>query len=137
MSELWASAPGSPYPCRPLVIGLALGTGLLDRRIRERVARMVRNGFVDEVATLLGKGYSPNLPSMSAVGYREVAAHVEGTLDLDEAVERTVRSTCRYARRQLRWFRADRRVTWFGADDLDRLHREVVAMWERARGGTQ
>ena len=78
---------------------------VLDERIRQRVGEMVDGGLVDEVARLIRDGYRPGDPGMNAVGYREVADHLDGGMTLREAAERIRVATRRYARRQDTWFR--------------------------------
>ncbi len=77
----------------------------MDRRIDERVRRMVDRGLVDEVRGLLAGGYDESDPGMSGTGYREMARYLKGRVSLDEAVEEIAHNTRRYARRQLTWFR--------------------------------
>ena len=74
-SELETAAP-PPY--RILKIGLDLPRPLLHERIDRRVHEMVAAGLVEEMASLLDAGYSPDLPSLSSLGYREIAAHLRG-----------------------------------------------------------
>ncbi len=131
MTELWRSSPGRPYPCRALVLGLSPGLADLDRRIAARVHTMMEIGLVEEVQDLLRKGYSADLPSMSAVGYREVEAYIRGAFTEKETIERTIRSTCRYARRQLRWFRADARIRWLESTRPADAVGEVRRAWDR------
>jgi tRNA dimethylallyltransferase len=74
-------------------------------RCDARVAGMVREGVLDEVARLARRDLDSVLPVMKAVGYRWFAAHVNGGLTLDEAVNATAQDTRRYAKRQMTWFR--------------------------------
>jgi tRNA dimethylallyltransferase len=96
-----AEAPGLPG----LVVVLDLPRDEMDRRIDERVSGMVARGLVDEVRGLLQAGHSEGSPGLTGTGYREVAAHLRGDATLEEALEEIRRSTRRYARRQLTWFR--------------------------------
>ncbi|GAG84568.1 unnamed protein product, partial [marine sediment metagenome] len=67
----------------------------------------------EEVKALLTKGYRENLISMEALGYREVIQFLEGKMHLEETKGRIKLDTHHYARRQLTWFRKDKRITWF------------------------
>jgi tRNA dimethylallyltransferase len=97
-------------------IGLRPPLDVLDRRIADRVAAMAAAGFVDEVRRLVdARGLGPT--AGQALGYREVAAALQAGTDIDEALEETVRRTRTFARRQLRWFRRDPRVTWDDGED--------------------
>jgi tRNA dimethylallyltransferase len=69
----------------------------------------------DAVRALLARGYSPDLPSMSGIGYREMLEVLDGRLELSDAVARFKLATHSYARRQLTWFRRDQRITWLDA----------------------
>jgi tRNA dimethylallyltransferase len=71
--------------------------------------------LVDEVKRLLAAGYSPDLPSMSSVGYRQVIMYLNGEISLAEAKERMRFSTHRYIRQQYTWFRRDPALRWLDA----------------------
>jgi tRNA dimethylallyltransferase len=79
---------------------------------------MMAAGLVDEVRGLLAMGYSPGLPSMSGIGYREVCQHLAGEIDLAAAVARIKTATHRLARQQATWFRWDApRIRWLAAGE--------------------
>jgi tRNA dimethylallyltransferase len=101
-------------------IGLTLPRSILYDQIAGRVARMVREGWVEEVAGLLARGVSPDSPAFQAIGYRQIVQSFEGEWSLDQAIEETVKATRRFAKRQETWFRKEPDVTWFSAQDLDR-----------------
>jgi tRNA dimethylallyltransferase len=116
-----------------LVIGLTQERSELYRRIDARVDDMVQRGLVEEVQQLLEKGYSPLLPSMSGIGYRQIAQFLQGVMTLPEAVDRIRYETHRLARHQYAWFRLnDMRIRWF---DVTRTKREasIVALDEIKR----
>ena len=105
-------------PYNSLMLGLTLERKALYHRIDRRVEAMVDGGWPQEVARLLAIGYSTDLPSMSGLGYREMAAYLSGELSLQEAVERIKTATHRFARSQYAWFRlSDPRIHWLEADD--------------------
>ena len=89
---------------------------------------MFAAGFVEEVAGLLREGLAEGRTAARAIGYPEVAAYLRGELTLEEAVERTVTATRRFARRQDAWFHKDPRVVWVGYDDPERLDRALAAV---------
>jgi tRNA dimethylallyltransferase len=100
---------------RVRVAGIRIERGILAHRIGERVLAMLRAGWLDEVRLLLERGYGGWLTATQAIGYAELAEHLEGRLSLDEAAERTVKRTKELARRQMSWFRRDPRIRWFDA----------------------
>ncbi len=99
--------------------GMRMDRALLYRRIEERVDRMITAGLVDEVRELERRGYARELNALNTFGYREVFDHLDGELDLAETAAQIKMGTRRYAKRQLTWFRKDRRVTWIDAGEND------------------
>jgi tRNA dimethylallyltransferase len=112
-----ASTPPAshPWPGRVALLGVNRPRGVLDARIAERSARMFANGLLDEAHALAALGYGPGLPALSGHGYREALAVLAGELDLEDAVAITTRHTRQYAKRQMTWFRRDRRIIWLDA----------------------
>ena len=75
---------------------------------------MFANGFLDEVKGLLARGYSPALPTMSAIGYRECVRVVNGELNEEQAKVEIRRATRIFVRRQANWFKeSDPNISWF------------------------
>ncbi len=104
-----------------LLFGIDVPRDVLDDRIARRVDAMFEAGFIDEVSRLLESGVAVDAPSMSSIGYAEIAGHLAGEIALEEAIELTKRATRRLVRRQAQWFRRDDpRITWVhDADDID------------------
>jgi len=104
----------------------------LAARIEQRFARMMELGFLDEVRSLYGRDdLGPELPSIRAVGYRQLWDHLAGRCDLDEAIRRAVAATRQLAKRQLTWLRAEPGAGWYeplDPADLRRL-RARVRQW--------
>lgn len=95
-------------------IGLTMERALLYARIDARVDSMMERELLDEVRLLLASGYSPELPSLSGLGYRHLIDHLKGSYNLEEAVRRIKRDTRRYVQQQYNWFRlADDQIQWF------------------------
>ncbi|HEX2052467.1 MAG TPA: tRNA (adenosine(37)-N6)-dimethylallyltransferase MiaA [Actinomycetota bacterium] len=97
--------------------GLTLPLDELDRRIDRRVDLLIERGWVDEVARLRQEGVRFSPTSLSALGYAQILDHLDGRLPLAQAIAETKQRTRQFARRQLRWFRADPRITWFTDPD--------------------
>lgn len=113
---------------RTVQVGVSIDRDLLESRIAQRVDEMFEAGFVDEVRRLLDEGLAEGRTAARAIGYQQVMAHLAGELTLDEARERTVIATRRFARRQLAWWRNDPRITWVRHDDPDRVEQAVAVI---------
>ena len=102
----------APFNAR--IIGLAVERSVLHRRVLDRLDRMLANGWVKEIETLLEAGYSADDRALSGIGYRQMIAHLAGEYDLDEAVRLTAVATNRLIRHQNNWFKqGDTRINWF------------------------
>ena len=100
------------------MIGLTTERKDLYRRIDERVERMLQQGLIEEVKGLLQRGYSPESPSMSGVGYQQIVQYLNGEMRLEEAAQRIKFETHRFARQQYAWFHpADESIRWFDVRD--------------------
>lgn len=125
-----------PPNFQTLVLGLRLPRDELYRRIDSRVETMFAGGLLDEVRRLLAMGYTRALPSMSGIGYKEVAEHLAGERDLAAAIEGTKTRTHRLARHQHAWFkRSDRRITWLTPGTVEREARQVIETFLAASVG--
>ncbi len=109
-----------PPPYRILTYGLTLERDALYQQADARVDQMMAEGFLDEVRGLLDRGYSRKLPSMSGLGYAQLAAHLLDDLPLDEAITLTKHATHDFIRRQYTWFRGhDSGILWHNRQQLD------------------
>jgi tRNA dimethylallyltransferase len=97
-----------------LQIGLSLPKDVLVGRIARRVSRMKRAGLAAEVKRL-AKKYSWDLPAMSGIGYRELRPYLETHGSLKQALEEVRIHTRKYAKRQMTWFKRDKRIVWLSA----------------------
>jgi tRNA dimethylallyltransferase len=103
--------PPSPFQ----LVGLARPTAELADRIQARYAEQMAAGFLDEVAALRAHPRGTSRTAGQALGYKELLAHLDGEMALDEALELAVARTRRFARRQRAWFGRDPRITWLDA----------------------
>lgn len=102
----------SPYQL--ISIGLTRPRVELYQRVDERIEKMFADGLLDEVKGLLDHGYSPSLPSMSAIGYRECISVAQGSMTTDQAKVEMKRATRVFVRRQGNWFKeSDPLIQWF------------------------
>ena len=123
-----ASLPAREYVYEHTVqIGVRIPRPVLDDRIERRVRGMWDAGLVNEVRRLADAGLRQGRTASRALGYQQVLAHLDGRLSEQEAFDRTVTGTRRFARRQEAWFGKDERVSWVDWDDPGRVERSIEA----------
>ena len=94
----------------PLLTGMTMPRELLYPRIDRRVDQMIEDGLVDEVRSLLDNGLSPDAPSLSSIGYRQVLPYVDGDQSLEEVTDHIKHDTHQLVRRQQTWLRKSRNL---------------------------
>jgi len=104
-----------------LKFGIEWDRDTLYRRIDDRAKWQTENGLIEETQGLLDKGFDPNLPSMSSLGYPEMLKYINGEMSLDEALELLQKNTRNYAKRQITWFRREPNVIWLNGAELNKL----------------
>jgi tRNA dimethylallyltransferase len=101
------------YPRSPVtLVGIRFDPVLHDVLIERRFQALLAAGFLDEVRTLAARAGGMSRTARQALGYRELLAHVEDAVPLDEAVTTAVNRTRAFARRQWSWFKRDPRIHW-------------------------
>jgi len=116
-------------PHHLIQIGLHRPRKELYQRVDERIDLMFDQGLLEEVKGLLAKGYSPQLPTMSAIGYRECIQVLQGEMTVDEAKQEIRRATRVFVRRQANWFKlSDPELRWFeaGQTSIYEIHKYIV-----------
>jgi tRNA dimethylallyltransferase len=123
--------PGlSRYPATDVALhGIRFDPVRADAAIAARFEAWMRAGLLDELRGLLDAPGGLSRTARQAAGYRQLLAHLEGGVDLDDAVANAVAATRRLARRQWRWFRRDPRITW-----VDDAESAVTALSAARRG---
>jgi tRNA dimethylallyltransferase len=113
-----------------LKIGLIAERKSLYEKVDKRIESWFENGFVDEVKILLKK-FSPELPAMTSLGYRQAAMYLNKKLTLQEVKQRMKFETHGYIRRQMTWFRRDSSIHWFDVELPNLLHEieELINEW--------
>jgi len=102
----------SSKPYRTLKIGLNLERAELYRRIDQRAEAMFEQGLLEEAEALLQAGYDPDLKILRTIGYRQAFSLLRRKMTREEAIDDLKRSTRRYAKQQLTWFRKDKSIIW-------------------------
>ena len=111
------------------LLGLAPSRESLRAAVEARTGRMLAEGLVEETRRIIER-YGAEVRPLQSIGYRQAAAVVRGTLGVEEARRDIVKSTMRYAKRQMTWFRHQEQVAW--CDDA--AHAEALATrWRGAR----
>ena len=125
-----------PLPYEFIKIGITRERIELYRMIEERVDEMVKAGLIDEVKKVIkmiedaaapGFPFLSSLPSMQAIGYKEIALHLRGEMPLAESVRCIKKASRRYAKRQFTWFREEENIHWFDITGITD-HHEVLNM---------
>jgi len=102
-------------PSRVPLVGLRRPRPEINEAIERRLDRQLADGFVEEVAEVRRQGWGHT--AAQALGYRELARHLDGHLSLQEARDTAVIAIRQFARRQERWFRRDPRIEWIDATE--------------------
>lgn len=100
------------------MFGLTMDRQLLYNRIEQRVDLMLERGLVEEVKRLMQQ-YNSWGTALQGLGYKEIISYLNGECTLEEAIEILKRNTRRFAKRQLTWFRADKRIQWLDMDKYE------------------
>jgi tRNA dimethylallyltransferase len=124
LSDLHAEHSASP---RYAAVCLWLDREDLDERIDHRVLRMMDRGYLEEVRGLLDQGVSPEAKPMRSLGYRHLAEHLAGEMDLEEAVRRTQRDTRKFARKQRTFLKGLEGFDRVGAAERDTVLQAATA----------
>jgi tRNA dimethylallyltransferase len=110
-------------------IGLNWQRESLYKNIENRVDEMIEKGLIDEVKSILNRGFEKSINSLNTVGYKEIIQYLDSEISLDRAIELIKRNTRRYAKRQMTWFNADNRIEWHQIKDEEDLIKlaEIIA----------
>ncbi len=115
MAEYQKRAKRSPYQL--CLLGLTMERDRLYERINQRVDIMMEKGLEREVRSLLDQGYSKDLVSMQAIGYKEMVEYIEGRLTISDTTELIKKNSRNFAKRQLTWFRSMKEIHWVDAEE--------------------
>jgi tRNA dimethylallyltransferase len=129
----------SESPYRLITVGLTRPRPELYERVDQRIDLMFANGFLEEVKGLLAARYSPSLPTMSAIGYRECIRVINGELSEEKAKAEIRRATRVFVRRQANWFKeSDPKIKWFRVEEgiINEIEAYLRGLLQNASPGT-
>ena len=95
---------------------------ILEKRIYERVDKMIEDGLLEEVQSLYDYR---KLPALQTVGYSELFEYLDKKISLDEAAARIRHNTKQYAKRQMTWFRKDPEITWINPGEKEIILKSI------------
>ncbi len=115
-----------------IYLGLNMDRDKLYERINKRVLDMVDKGLIDEAKCAIEKyNLNRDSQSMKAIGYREIFDYLNESCNLDYTIDEIQKDSRHYAKRQLTWFRRDKRIKWFDAEDKNVLEEMKDYIGER------
>jgi tRNA dimethylallyltransferase len=128
ISDIQEISRSEPSKYKYIIFGINVNRKVLYDRINIRVDKMIENGLIDEVKSLINSGFSKEYTAMQALGYKEIIKYLENELTLDEAIYLIKRDSRRYAKRQLSWFRRINDIEWLdmGDDISDNNYKKML-----------
>ena len=117
-------------PYKTYKIGIQLASAELKQKIIMRTEKMIADGLLDEVKSILDRGYSNNLKPLQSLGYKQVIGFLRKEYDWENALDLINRDTWHYAKRQLTWFAADKEINWFKPDSFEEIRKNVEKFWK-------
>ncbi len=122
-------------PLDVTMIGLTFDNrDLLYQRINDRVDKMIVDGLVDEVKSLMNIEGFYQSTAADGIGYKEIRSYIIGEITLSQAIEQIKQNTRRYAKRQITWFRRNPQIHWIAVDQcasLDEIKNMAIEIIER------
>lgn len=118
----------------PIMFCIDYPREVLYERINRRVDIMFDMGLTDEVKRLCDMGYTAALNSMKGIGYKELISCFNGECTMDEARDAIKQGSRRYAKRQLTWFRRDKRIIMLEPDGASERAIEIIGDWRLLHG---
>jgi tRNA dimethylallyltransferase len=119
-------------PYKTYKIGIQLARAELKQRIIMRTEKMIAAGLLDEVKSILDKGYGYNLKPLQSLGYKQIIGFLRKEYAWENALDLINRDTWHYAKRQLTWFAADKEINWFKPDLSREIRKNVEKFWKES-----
>ena len=129
ISQLRANTVGLSDKYEVKIFGLNMERPALYKKVEERVDLMFKEGLTEEAKGLMRQKLS--LTASQALGYKEIFAFLRGECDTEEAKRLVKRDTRRYAKRQITWFKADKRMEWIMLDEDFDPNEIAKGIWKK------
>lgn len=133
-SQVYSEGTKRDYGFDVLYIGLSRSREELFDRIEIRLEQEFSQGFVEEVAWLLGHGYNEAHNPLKGLGYRELIDYHRGKISLDDALEGAISRTKAFCRRQQTWFKKFEPAVWFEMSEGNH-EEEIITLAENHING--
>ncbi len=109
-------------------LGVRWPREILYERINRRIVMMIDEGLIEEVESLLQRGYDESLPSMKSIGYKQACQYLKGEFSKEEMIADIQQKTRHYAKKQMTWYRKDESVVWLDQGNLtEEVKQDIVA----------
>lgn len=118
-------------------IGLTDTMENISVRIKNRINSRLKAGLLEEIGTLINRGISWESQAMSSLGYLHWKDYFEKSVGKEEVLKRWLFDEIHYAKRQLTWFKKDKRIKWFLVNDnalLENVEREIKTWYDQCNG---
>ncbi len=102
----------------PLKIGLLPPKHILYKNIEKRTNKMIENGLIEEVKSLLQK-FDSSSPAFNSIGYKEIIDFLNKKINIEEAIALINKNTKAYAKRQITWFKKDTTIIWLSPEQIN------------------
>jgi tRNA dimethylallyltransferase len=111
-----------------IFLGISADREKIYKDIGERVEKMFQKGLVEEVKTLKAKGTDKNISISQAIGYKEVIELLDKRIDFEECKEKIKKNTRNLAKKQMTWFKSEKRISWIDANvfDINKLTNQIL-----------
>ena len=119
-------------PYKTYKIGIKLDRVELKQRIITRTEKMIADGLLDEVKSILDRGFRYNLKPLQSLGYKQIIGFLQMEYDWENALNLINRDTWQYAKRQSTWFNADKEINWFNPDLSGEIKKNVEKFWKES-----
>ena len=119
-------------PYKTYKIGIKLDRAELKQRIITRTEKMIADGLLDEVKSILDRGFRYNLKPLQSLGYKQIIGFLQMEYDWENALNLINRDIWQYAKRQSTWFNADKEINWFNPDLSGEIKKNVEKFWKES-----